>query len=188
VLAVRLSAIVNISSGAKTTSERRNMKSTATFLSLFLLAATGTFANQPQVSVPNSGMQTISRSGSQSPQKGSAEFFTGDVQIVPLFSPNDSAQFSGGSVTFAPGARSVWHTHPLGQRLIVTDGVGRTQQWGGSVEEIRAGDVVWCPPGVKHWHGASPNTAMTHITIAGDLNGENVKWLERVSDEQYNGR
>ncbi|MEY2832601.1 MAG: hypothetical protein RLZZ574_1859 [Cyanobacteriota bacterium] len=163
------------------------MNYTAKLLSLFLLATTGTSANDPQVAAPNNGMQTVSRSGSRSPQEGSAEFFTGDVQIVPLFSPNDSAQFSGGSVTFAPGARSAWHTHPVGQRLIVTAGVGRTQQWGGSIEEIRVGDVVWCPPGVKHWHGASPNTAMTHLAITGDLNGENVQWLEKVSDEQYNG-
>jgi len=114
--------------------------------------------------------------------KGPAEHFTGDVRVQPLFGAESAARYVGASVTFQPGARSGWHTHPAGQRLIVTEGVGRTQQWGGPVEELRAGDVLWCPPGVKHWHGASPTSAMT---LTGVREGQTVEWLERVSDEQY---
>lgn len=117
--------------------------------------------------------------------KGPAEYFTGDVRVQPLFAEEDAAAYGGAYVTFQPGARSAWHTHPAGQRLIVTQGVGRTQQWGGPVEEIRAGDVLWCPPGVKHWHGASPTSAMTHLALTGVRDGQNVEWLEKVSDEQY---
>jgi quercetin dioxygenase-like cupin family protein len=102
-----------------------------------------------------------------------------------LFAAKDTAPFSGAYVTFEPGARSAWHTHPAGQHLIVTHGVGWTQAWGGPIVEIRAGDVVWCPPGVKHWHGATPTTAMTHIALTGTDRGKNVDWLEKVSDEQY---
>ena len=127
----------------------------------------------------------ITRSGSQPSSTGPAEYFTGDVRIDPLFADNESAPYGGAYVTFQPGARSAWHTHPAGQRLIVTHGVGRTQQWGGAVEEIGVGDVVWCPPGVKHWHGASPTSAMTHIALTGVHDGHNVEWLEKVSDEQY---
>jgi 4-carboxymuconolactone decarboxylase len=127
----------------------------------------------------------ITRSGSQAASKGPAEYFTGDVRVQPLFAEEDAAAYGGGYVTFQPGARSAWHRHPAGQRLIVTEGVGRTQQWGGPVEEIRAGDVLWCPPGVKHWHGASPTSAMTHIALTGVRHGQNVEWLEKVSDEQY---
>jgi 4-carboxymuconolactone decarboxylase len=127
----------------------------------------------------------ITGSGSQAPRKGPAEYFTGDVRVQPLFAEEDAAAYGGGYVTFQPGARSAWHTHPAGQRLIVTAGVGRTQQRGGPVEEIRAGDVLWCPPGVKHWHGASPTSAMTHLALTGVRDGQNVEWLEKVSDEQY---
>lgn len=129
--------------------------------------------------------QTVSRAGSKPSAKGPAQYFTGNVRVDPLFAANGSAQFSGGSVTFEPGARSAWHTHPTGQHLIVTSGVGLTQEWGGTITEIRAGDVVWCPPGVKHWHGASPTTSMTHIALTGSVNGKNVEWMEKVSDEQY---
>lgn len=129
--------------------------------------------------------QAITRAGSQPSIKGSAEFFTGSVRVDPLFPAKDSAPVSGAYVTFEPGARSAWHVHPAGQQLVVTAGVGWTQEWGGAVQEIRAGDVVWCPPGVKHWHGASPTTAMTHIAVTGTLNGKNVEWMEKVSDEQY---
>ena len=127
----------------------------------------------------------ITRSGSQAPYPGPEEYFTGDVRIQPLFDAQDAAAYSGASVTFQPRARSAWHTHPTGQRLIVTDGVGRTQQWGGPIEEFRAGDAIWCPPGVKHWHGASPATAMTHIALTGVRDGQGVQWLEKVTDEQY---
>ena len=127
----------------------------------------------------------IKRCGSQPASKGPAEFFTGTVRIDPLFQPPAPARTLGVSVTFEPCARSAWHTHPLGQTLIVTAGCGWTQCWGGAIEEIRAGDVVWCPPGTKHWHGATPTTSMTHIAIVEALNGKTVEWLEKVSDEQY---
>ncbi len=127
----------------------------------------------------------IKRSGSQPSGKGSAEWFTGNVRIGPLFQPNDPTRASGASVTFEPGARTAWHTHPLGQTLIVTSGCGRVQSRDGLMEEIRAGDVVWCPPGEKHWHGAAPNTAMTHISILEQVDGKSADWMEHVSDEQY---
>jgi quercetin dioxygenase-like cupin family protein len=127
----------------------------------------------------------IARSGSQPSAKGPAEYFTGTVRIDPLFPANAPARVSGASVTFEPGARSAWHTHPLGQTLIVTSGVGRVQLWGGAIEEIRPGDVVWIPPGQKHWHGASPTTAMTHIAIQEALDGKVVEWMEKVTDAQY---
>jgi quercetin dioxygenase-like cupin family protein len=127
----------------------------------------------------------ITRSGSQPAAAGPAENFTGEVRVQPLFGAEDTAPYTGAYVTFQPGARSAWHTHPAGQRLIVTDGAGRIQQEGGPVEEIRPGDVVWCPPGVRHWHGASPTSAMTHIALTGIRDGQGVEWLEKVSDEQY---
>lgn len=131
------------------------------------------------------GTQTVSVAGAQPSVKGSAEYFTGSARVDPLFAPKDTAPFSGAYVTFEPGARSNWHTHLAGQHLIVTSGVGWTQTWGGPKVEIRAGDVVWCPPGVKHWHGATATTAMTHIALTGTVDGKNVEWMERVSDAQY---
>jgi quercetin dioxygenase-like cupin family protein len=130
----------------------------------------------------------IKRRGSQPSAKGPAEWFTGTVRIDPLFDAPVPARAAGASVTFEPGARTAWHTHPLGQTLIVTSGVGRAQRWGGPVEEIRPGDVVWFPPGEKHWHGAAPTTAMTHIAIQEKLDGKPVDWLEHVTAEQYEGR
>ena len=133
--------------------------------------------------------QTIIRNGEQAAIKGSAQFFTGDVRVDPLYPANNDMRSSGGSVTFEPGARSHWHVHPVGQALIVTSGVGRTQEWGKPVQEIRPGDVILCPVGVKHWHGAAPNSAMTHISICEEKEpGKVVEWLEPVTDEQYNGR
>jgi quercetin dioxygenase-like cupin family protein len=129
----------------------------------------------------------IKRAGSQPSNKGKAEYFTGTVRIDPLFAATAPARAVGNSVAFEPGARTAWHTHPLGQTLIVTAGIGRAQRWGGPVEEIRPGDVVWFPPGEKHWHGASPSTAMTHIAIQEALDGKAVEWLEQVSDDQYTG-
>ena len=152
-----------------------------------LFVASSLFANQVTAADPSKKSQTISRAGSQASAKGSAEYFTGNVRVDPLFPAKDGAPFSGASVTFEPGARSFWHIHPTGQHLLVTAGVGRTGEWGGTVEEIKAGDVIWCPPKVKHWHGASPTTAMTHIAITGSVNGKNVEWMEKVTDEQYNG-
>ena len=127
----------------------------------------------------------IKRNGSQPSGKGPAEWFTGAVRIDPLFKAPDPARVSGASVTFEPGARTAWHTHPLGQTLIVISGAGRVQRLGGPIEDIGPGDVVWFAPDEKHWHGASPTTAMTHIAIAEVLNGKVVDWMEHVSDEQY---
>ena len=127
----------------------------------------------------------IKRSGSQPSMKGPAEWFTGTVRIDPLFAEADPSRVSGALVTFEPGARTAWHTHPLGQRLIVTAGCGWVQCSGGTKREIRAGDVVVCPPGEKHWHGATPTTAMSHIAVQESLNGKPVDWLEHVSDAEY---
>lgn len=130
----------------------------------------------------------ITPAGSQPSGKGPGDWFTGTVRIDPLFQPVTPARAAAAAVTFEPGARTAWHTHPLGQRLIVTAGFGRAQRWGGPIEEIRPGDVVWFAPGEKHWHGASPSTAMTHIAVQEQLDGKTVEWLEPVTDEQYAGR
>ena len=127
----------------------------------------------------------IKRIGSRPSGKGPAEWFTGTVRIDPLFEAPAPARAAGASVTFEPGARTAWHTHPLGQTLVVTAGLGWAQREGGPVEEIRAGDVVWFPPGEKHWHGASPTTAMTHIAVQEAQGGKVVDWMEHVGDEQY---
>jgi quercetin dioxygenase-like cupin family protein len=127
----------------------------------------------------------IKRNGSQPSAKGLSDYFTGNVRIDMPFQGAEPARVSGAIVTFEPGARTAWHTHPLGQTLIVTAGCGRMQRWGGPVEEIRPGDIVWIEPGEKHWHGASETTAMTHIAIAEMLDGKVVDWMEQVSDEQY---
>lgn len=127
----------------------------------------------------------IRRSGSQPSSRGSSEYFTGDVRIDPLFQARDPARGAGASVTFEPGARTAWHTHPLGQILIVTAGCGLVQSWDGPTREIWPGDVVAIPPGEKHWHGAAATSAMTHIAIQEQLDGRTVDWLEKVSDELY---
>jgi quercetin dioxygenase-like cupin family protein len=127
----------------------------------------------------------IKRSGSQPSTKGSTEYFTGAVRIDPLFQANDPARAVGASVTFEPGSRTAWHSHPLGQFLIVIAGCGLVQRWDGAIEEIRPGDVVWFPPSEKHWHGATSTTAMTHIAIQEQLGGKTAEWMEKVSDEQY---
>ena len=166
--------------------------------SLFLLASAFTCANQaraaaesgapPVTSSEDSQTISITRSGSQPSAKGPAEYFTGSVRVDPLFKPKNPSRTSGALVTFEPGARAAWHTHPLGQTLIVTSGLGRAQHEGGPVEEICPGDIIWFPAGEKHWHGAAPTTAMTHIAIAEQLDGKVVEWLEKVTDEQYQGR
>ena len=127
----------------------------------------------------------IKRAGTQPSGRGPAEYFTGIVRIDPLNTPPEPARVAMAHVTFEPGARTAWHTHPLGQTLIVTGGCGRAQREGGPIEEIRPGDIVWFAPGEKHWHGAAPDCAMTHIAIAEKLDGKVVDWLEKVSDEQY---
>lgn len=167
---------------------------TATAISLLLLASASAGADQapasgasgPPSASPNTSQTiTITRSGSQPSSRGSAQYFTGTVRIDPLFDANHPSRRSGAYVTFEPGARTAWHTHPLGQTLIVTAGTGRVQRWGDPVEEIRPGDVVWTPPGQKHWHGASPTTPMTHIAIQEHVGGKTVDWMEHVTDEQY---
>ena len=130
----------------------------------------------------------ISSNGSRANVNGPAQNFTGAVVVEPLYPHKESLRSTGGHVTFAPSARSAWHTHPAGQILIVTDGVGWVQEAGGTKREIKPGDVVWCPPGVKHWHGATATTAMRHIAITGMVDGKNVEWMEHVTDEQYNAK
>ena len=127
----------------------------------------------------------ITRNGSQPSAKGPSDWFTGTVRIDPLFQPNESRRAAAALVTFEPGARTAWHTHPRGQTLVVTAGCGRVQREGGPIEEIRPGDVVWFPAGERHWHGAAPTTAMTHIALQEQLDGRVVDWMEKVSDEQY---
>jgi quercetin dioxygenase-like cupin family protein len=149
------------------------------------LASAASVAAQAAPTTEREAHMQIKRSGSEPSRRAPAEYFTGTVRIDPLFQAPDPARVSGGSVTFEPGARTAWHTHPLGQTLIVTGGFGWVQREGGPIEEVRPGDVVWFPPGEKHWHGATPTTAMMHIAIQEALNGKNVDWMEKVSDEQY---
>lgn len=132
--------------------------------------------------------QRIIKSGTVASVSGPAENFTGRVRVDPLTAANESINTSTAYVTFEPGARSAWHTHPAGQYLVVTAGAGLTQEWGNPVQELRVGDVLWCPPGVKHWHGAAPTTALTHIAVTGNQAGKSVQWAEKVTDEQYQSR
>ena len=155
---------------------------TKTLLGIAVCAAT------PFAQAGEAAAQQIARAGAQAAVAGPAENFTGRVRVDPLFPATDEIQASGAYVTFEPGARSAWHTHPAGQRLVVVSGVGLTQEWGKPVQEIRPGDVVVCPVGVKHWHGAAPTTAMTHLAVSGVLDGKTVEWMEQVTDEQYNAR
>jgi quercetin dioxygenase-like cupin family protein len=153
-------------------------------LSIVALQAVAVVA--AETSVP--AAQQITRAGSQASAVRPAANFTGQVRVDMVWPSDDGINASGALVTFEPGARSAWHRHPAGQRLVVMSGLGLTQEWGKAVQEIRPGDVVWCPAGVKHWHGASPKTAMSHLAVTGTANGKNVEWLENVSDEQYNNR
>lgn len=155
---------------------------TKTLLGLAVCAAT------PFAQAGEAAVQQITRAGTQSSVAGPAENFTGHVRVDPLFPTTNEIQVSGAYVTFEPGARSAWHTHPAGQRLVVVSGVGLTQEWGKPVQEILPGDVLVCPPGVKHWHGAAPTTAMTHLAVSGVLDGKAVEWMEKVTDDQYNAR
>ncbi|QJI38522.1 cupin domain-containing protein [Pseudomonas sp. ADAK13] len=154
-----------------------NTRLAATALSLSLLALESSAQETP--------MLTITPNGSQPSAKGPADYFTGTVRVDSPFKGTDAARVTGAVVTFEPGARTAWHTHPLGQTLIVTAGLGQVQEWGQPVRAIRPGDTVWIAPGVKHWHGATANTAMTHIAINEMLDGKVVDWMEQVSDEQY---
>jgi len=156
-----------------------------TLISLSLFASVASQAQTSAAKAPKSSSLKIARSDSLQSNEGSAQYFTGSVQVQQLFPAYDLSRTSGGKVTFEAGARSAWHTHPFGQILIVTEGTGWIQQWRGPIEEIRKGDVIWIPAGVKHWHGATPNSAMTHIAIQEELNGKAVEWMEKVTDEQY---
>jgi len=158
------------------------MRNAITVSALLLLSVVMTDVAAAQTSAPQI---TITPTTAQEVITGAPDHFTGSVRVKSLFDPTEPSRTSGGVVTFQPGARSAWHTHPLGQILIVTDGVGWIQQWGGPVQVVRKGDVVWIPPGVKHWHGATPTSAMTHIAVQESLNGVAVNWLEQVTNEQY---
>ena len=167
---------------------------TGTAISLLALASASAYpdeavssqaAPRPAASSEHSQSMIITRNGSQPSSKGAAQYFTGSVRIDPLFQPKEPSRTSVAYVTFEPGARTAWHTHPRGQILIVTSGTGWVQQEGGEKQEIKPGDVIWTPPGVKHWHGASATTATTHTAITEGLDGKNVEWMERVGDEQY---
>jgi quercetin dioxygenase-like cupin family protein len=163
---------------------RRKFLRTVSVSAVAVPAILDTVRDTAVASVREQSME-INRVGTQVSSKGPAHWFTGTVRIDPLFQANAPARAAGASVTFEPSARTAWHTHPLGQTLIVTAGCGFVQRWGGPVEQIRPGDVVWFPPGEKHWHGAAPTTAMTHIAIQEQLDGKVVDWLEQVSDAQY---
>jgi quercetin dioxygenase-like cupin family protein len=161
------------------------MKTIAVALSA-LIAALSAMA-QTQAATPAQAMR-ITRAGTQSPAKGPAQNFTGAVRVDPLFAANAPSRTSAAYVTFEPGARSAWHSHPAGQTLVVTAGTGRIQSSGGPVQEIRQGDVIWTPPGVRHWHGAAPDTVMTHMAIQDTADGKVVEWMEQVTDAQYNAK
>jgi quercetin dioxygenase-like cupin family protein len=151
------------------------------------LAASSLFREDASadISKEDESHMEITRIGSQPSTKGKAEYFTGTVRVDPLFQPHAPARTSAGSVTFEPGARSAWHTHPLGQTLLITAGCGWVQREGGPIEEVHPGDVIWFPPGEKHWHGATPTMGLTHIAIQEAVDGKVVDWLEHVTDEQY---
>lgn len=160
------------------------MKTIAASIALSTLAAS---AAEAQTNDATAGQQ-ISRAGTQVAMAGPEENFTGRVRVDPLFAATEEINASGAYVTFEPGARSAWHSHPAGQRLVVVAGVGLTQERGKPIQEIRPGDVVECPPGILHWHGAAPTTAMTHLAITGSVSGKNAEWMEKVTDDQYNAR
>jgi quercetin dioxygenase-like cupin family protein len=167
---------------------RRRMLAASGGLAALAAAGPGPAGAHEKLAVPaTKGKKTmeIKRSGSQPSGRGPAEYFTGSVRVDPLIQAPAPARVVGASVTFEPGARTAWHTHPLGQTLIVTSGGGRVQSEGGPIEEVRPGDVVWIPPGEKHWHGATPTTAMTHLAIQEALDGKTVDWMEKVSEQQY---
>jgi len=170
--------------------ERTEMKLLVAIATTFSLLASAPTNKTGTASASTQDSQAIriARRGSQPSRQGPAENFTGSVRVEPLFQANAPARTSGSLVTFEAGARTAWHTHPLGQVLIVTAGRGRVQRWGDPVDEIQQGDVVWIPPGVKHWHGASPDSSMAHIGIVDQLDGKSVEWMEKVSDAQYSAK
>ncbi|MNF37837.1 Carboxymuconolactone decarboxylase family protein [compost metagenome] len=164
------------------------MKNTLMGIAVCAAAPFADAAGADNASEPRRAEQQISRAGTQASMAGPADYFTGRVRVDPLFTASDEISASGAYVSFEPGARSAWHTHPAGQRLVVTSGVGLVQEWGKPVQEIRPGDVIVCPPGVKHWHGAAPTSAMTHLAVTGSVDGKSVQWMEKVTDAQYNAQ
>ena len=168
--------------------KKRILATTLLSLSMFVLALAQTGATKTPPVGGSAQTMKVARIGSQATQQGPAEYFTGSVRVEPLFPASAPSRISSASVTFEPGARSAWHTHPLGQTLIVTAGTGWVQQEGGERQEIKPGNVIWTPPGVKHWHGATATGSMTHIAIQEALDGKTVQWLEKVTDEQYGAR
>ena len=157
-------------------------------LTLAVLVAAVVYAGSQKAPERGKDLQVVYRAGSQGSFDGQAEFFTGKVRVEILFPANETAHYSGAYVTFAPGARTAWHLHPAGQHMIVTSGVGLTGTRDGKIIEFKAGDTVWCPPDIDHWHGATPHAPMTHLVLTGVLDGKNVIWKEKVTDEQYNGK
>lgn len=155
---------------------------------LSVLCTSAVQADSGRVTEEDGASQVVYRAAPQDALKGSEEFFTGDVRVERLFPANATAHYSGAYVTFQPGARTAWHLHPAGQHMIVTAGVALTGTRDGTILRFTAGDTVWCPPGLEHWHGAAPDAPMTHLVITGVLDGENVVWKEHVTDEQYKGR
>lgn len=162
------------------------MQLATTILTLSLLVIMSVFTGTAMAAEGDNNPQiTIIRADSLTSAKGPSANFTGNVRVESVFTANDSAPYGVSYVTFEPGARTAWHSHTVGQRLIITAGIGRVQQWGGPMLEVRVGDAVWFPAGVKHWHGASPTESMTHVSLAGALNGKSSDWMEKVTDEQY---
>lgn len=169
------------------TAKGKKMKKLILMLILSTLAASVVHAGSEKTSEPAIGSQVAYRADSQQSFKGSENWFTGNVQVDLLFPTNETAHYSGAYVTFQPGARTAWHLHPAGQHMIVTSGVGLTGTRDGKIMQFKAGDTIWCPPGIDHWHGATPDSPMTHLVITGALDGQNVAWKEKVTDEQYMG-
>jgi len=154
-------------------------------LSIMTVAEAQTMENETLQNSPEEQKISVMKRASLASSPGPSEYFTGSVEVAMLFTAPAPARTTGARVTFAPGARTAWHSHPFGQTLIVTDGTGSVQQWGGQIEEMKQGDVVWIPPGVKHWHGASPNTTVTHLAIQEQVDGSAATWMEQVSEEEY---
>lgn len=151
------------------------------------VCASGSMADAADAS-GNAAAQMVTRAGTQNSTVGPSAYFTGAVRVDPLFAGGKDINPSGAYVSFEPGARSAWHTHPAGQRLVVVSGMGLTQEWGKPVQEIHVGDVIVCPAGVKHWHGAAPTSPMTHLAVTGSVDGKSVEWMEQVSDDEYHAR
>jgi len=157
-------------------------------MTVLMIFVSISYAGSEKAMKQDTKSQVVFQAGTQKSFKGPEEFFTGDVQVDMIFPSNETAHYSGAYVTFQPGARTAWHLHPAGQHMIVTAGVGLTGTRDGKIVEFKKGDAVWCPPDIDHWHGATPDSPMTHLVITGDLDGKNVIWKEKVTDEQYLGK